>query len=537
VTVLRAITAPDEQGRFMTPKHALWILIAVSGLIRLIAASSLGLGNDEAYHFLYAVHPALGYYDHPPMMAWIEMAGLALGGAHVSAWGLRIGFIVLFAGSTWLMARLTARCYGGWAGFAAAFALNVTGYYGLAAATFALPDGPLLFFWLLTFDRLSVALEDTGRRRLVPWIWVGLAWGGAMLSKYHAVLIPLATALFVLLDRPMRRWLREPGPYLAFCLGILVFSPVIVWNASHGWASFLFQGSRAVGSWLPRPDYLAKEVLAQAGYLFPWIWAPLVMILVRECRGWPVLRSTERLGLCLALLPFSVFTAVACFRPVLPHWGLIGLVSLFPILGRNWAGRLAGQTVPACRLMAVCAGFSMLLLTFTLVEYRFGWVQRGGGDRWGIVDMRTDPTLDLYGWDEVAARIKALGLLDDPNTFVFTRYWYQSAQLAYALGTERSVVCYNADDPRGFAFWSKPHDWVGRNAILVMVGEPDPQPRYFARWFARVEPVTSFWVERNGKPVRRIELHRCIQQRVAFPFLYDRGERIARVSGADSGAR
>ena len=126
----------------MTPKHALLMLIGVSALIRLVAASSLGLGNDEAYHFLYAVHPALSYYDHPPMMAWIEMSGLAVTGAHPWAWALRIGFIVLFAGSTWLLARMTARTHGALAGFAAAFALNVTGYYGLAAATFALPDGP-----------------------------------------------------------------------------------------------------------------------------------------------------------------------------------------------------------------------------------------------------------------------------------------------------------------------------------------------------------------------------------------------------------
>ena len=98
-------------------------------------------------------------------------------------------------------------------------------------------------------------------------------------------------------------------------------------------------------------------------------------------------------------------------------------------------------------------------------------------------------------------------------------------------------LCYNADDPRGFAFWSKPQDWVGRDAILVTVGEPDGQQRYFARWFARVEPVTSFWVERSGKPVRRIELYRCIQQRFAFPFVYDRGERIARVPPQDAGTQ
>ena len=71
----------------MTPKHAVWMLIAGSALVRLICAFNLGLGNDEAYHFLYAVHPALSYYDHPPMMAWVEMAGLALSATR----GVRLG--------------------------------------------------------------------------------------------------------------------------------------------------------------------------------------------------------------------------------------------------------------------------------------------------------------------------------------------------------------------------------------------------------------------------------------------------------------
>ena len=57
------------------------ILIAGTAAIRLLCAVSLGLGNDEAYHSLYATHPALSYFDHPPMMAWVEMAGLTLPGA------------------------------------------------------------------------------------------------------------------------------------------------------------------------------------------------------------------------------------------------------------------------------------------------------------------------------------------------------------------------------------------------------------------------------------------------------------------------
>jgi hypothetical protein len=502
------------------------ILIAVSAAIRLLCSSVLGLGNDEAYHYLYATHPSLSYFDHPPMMAWVEIVGLSMFGVGHSAWALRIGFIALFAGSTLILARLTARYYGAKAGFLAALALNLNGYYGLAASMFALPDGPLLFFWLLTLDRLSLAVEDDRPRR---WIESGLAWGGAMLSKYHAVFIPLGVLAMLLIDPRRRRRLLRPGPYIGIAMGLLVFSPVLIWNAQHGWVSFLFQGGRAVGGWVPRPDYLGLAMLAQAGYLFPWIWVPLVVVVVRGWRGWSSLTDgPERLWLCASALPLSAFTAVACFRPVLPHWGLIGLVPILPMLGRAWANRLASRPRDAKRRLAVYAGLSLVLVSLTLLEFRTGLFQRRGPGHRGLLDIRTDPTLDFYGWDQVASRIRQLGLVDDPGSFLFTRYWYQSAQLAYAIGGDRPVLCYNSDDPRGFAFWSRPEDWVGHDGVLVMVGnEPDVIPRYFGRWFTAVEPTSEFWVERHGKPVRRIRLYRCIRQRIAYPFALEPQHRLA----------
>ena len=76
----------------MTPKRAVAMLIVVSALVRLVSAACLGLGNDEAYHFLYAVHPDLSYYDHPPMLAWVETIGLTFSGSPFSAAGAPVGF-------------------------------------------------------------------------------------------------------------------------------------------------------------------------------------------------------------------------------------------------------------------------------------------------------------------------------------------------------------------------------------------------------------------------------------------------------------
>jgi hypothetical protein len=497
----------------MTPRQTLWGLIVVSAGLRLAWAASLGPGTDEAYHYLFAVHRDWSYFDHPPMLALVESAGLALAGGSASTFGLRLGFIALFAGSTWLMARLTARFFGPWAGVLAAFGLNVTAYHSAAASTFALPDGPLLFFWLLTLDRLAEAFEEPDRAW--PWLWVGLAWGGGLLSKYHAVFLPLGALLYMLAEPSARRAFRKPGPYLALAIGLLVFSPVIVWNASHGWASFAFQGGRAVARVGFRLDTLASAIGGQAAYLFPWIWFALAALLVRSVREFYRGATVgERFLVCQSIVPLAAFTAVACLRPVLPHWTLVGYLSLFPLLGRSWEARYRANPARMGRRLAIVAVVPIAIVSSLLVEYRTGVLQRAG------LPPKVDPTVDMYGWDQVSAELGRRGLLDDPRVFLFSRSWFTSGQLAFA--TRESgvpVLCYNHRDARSFAFWSRPEDWIGRDGILVSVTDIDYEPACYERFFERIEPLGRFEVHRAGGPVRQVRLFRCVRQLVAFPFL------------------
>jgi 4-amino-4-deoxy-L-arabinose transferase-like glycosyltransferase len=501
----------------MTTRRALWGLIAFSALLRLVLASSLGLGNDEAYHYLFSVHPDWSYFDHPPMIAVVESLGIALAGGRVSELSLRLGFIALFAGSTWLMARLTTRSYGPRAGLFAALGLNLTAYHSFAAGLFALPDGPLLFFWLLTLDRLSVALESPGR--LVPWLWVGMAWGGGLLSKYHAVFLPIGTLLYLALEPGARHWLRRPGPYLALVIGLIVFAPVVAWNAGHGWVSFVFQGGRAVGALAFRPDTLVAALLGQAAYLLPWIWLTLVAILIgRGRRLLGDLGAADRFLLCQAIVPLAVFTMVACTRSVLPHWTLVAFLSLFPMLGRFWDA--CWEDRPRFpRQLAMMAGGLLLAIVVAMLQIKWGLVQQGAPGRLGLLKVSRDPTLDLYGWDQVGRELKRRGLLDRPGTFLFTSTWYHSGQLAFATrGSSTPVLCYNSWDARNFTYWSRSSDWIGEDGILVSMNHHMAEPHCFDRWFRSIEAIGKFDILRAGAPVREVRLYRCKRQLYAFPF-------------------
>jgi hypothetical protein len=497
---------------------ALWCLIGVATVLRLLVAACLGAGNDEAYHYLLAKHLDWSYFDHPPMLALVASAGLALLGSHAPVFALRLGFVALSAGSTWLMARITARYYGPTAGWIAALTWSATAYYGVAAATFVLPDGPLVFFWLLTLDRLLLALENP--QRTSPWIWVGLAWGSAMLSKYQAVFLPIATFVYLAFEPAERPKLRRPGPYLALLIGLAVFAPVIAWNVEHKWASFAFQAGRAMGWPVIRPGRFAVTVGAQAAYLLPWFWLPLVLVLIQELRErlkHTVKEFPGQFLLYQAMVPLLTFGAVSMVQPVLPHWSLVGFLAAFPLLGRAWAKIATAPRRLALRL-SVLGATTALLTVVVVLHAETGFFQQGGRSGLGLVPVANDPTLDAYGWEQVGRELQRRGLLDRPELFLFNERWYYSGHLALATEGRIAMTCYNRNHAQNFAYWSNARDWVGRDGIYVGINDCETVVGDLSRWFRRFEPLGDVPVLRNGVCIRMIHLYRGSEQIRPFPF-------------------
>ena len=496
-----------------SPKHRLAILILASLILRLGWAAGLETGQDEAYHFLYSVHPDWSYFDHPPMLRYVTQCGIAVFGGWLHPLSVRFGFVVMFGGSTWIMFRWTARWYGDLSGFYAALALNFSAYYTAAAGAFVLPDGPLLFFSLLTMWRLSEALIAFPGK-LVPWIWVGLACAGAMLSKYHAVFLPLGVLAYIIVTPSARRNLLTPGPYLAAALGFLGLVPVLIWNSQHDWASFGFQSARAVGNKLSLTG-LATNFFGPMGFLFPWIWFPIVGILVKRIFTFRSAAGVDRLLLCQSLLPLVMFTAVSSTRPILPHWPLIGFLPLFPLLGSSWADQSIREPVVVRRWMIFMASALLVIASAFLVQARTGIVK---------FPFR-DPCIEISGWESVAHELDTRGFINRPNTFIFTNHWFDSGQIAFATRNRIPVACYREGDARGFAYWSRPEDWLGKDGLLL---DPDQQQGLsdvYIPYFREITELPPIQMSRGGRPFRIVRVYLCSEQLRPFPFAYERKSR------------
>jgi 4-amino-4-deoxy-L-arabinose transferase-like glycosyltransferase len=81
-----------------TKKHRVFLyFIIFVAIIRLLLAPLVGLGVDEAHYVLYGLNLDLSYFDHPPLVGWVEFISTSVFGT--SEFGARlpailIGFLV-----------------------------------------------------------------------------------------------------------------------------------------------------------------------------------------------------------------------------------------------------------------------------------------------------------------------------------------------------------------------------------------------------------------------------------------------------------
>ena len=478
-------------------------LIVASALVRVAFAGAVGLSVDESYTVAISRHFAWSYFDHPPLHVWL-----------VGAWAhllrseqpllMRLPDIVMFAASTAVLYRLTTRCYGERAGLWAAAAFNLAPVFTLNTAGGVLPDGPLVLFSLLAVSCFAQAVrlpapDPTARARMLA---AGAPGGLALLSKYTAVFPLLALAAYLPMCRP--RWLREQATWLAAAIALGLFTPVLVWNATHGWTSFAFQGSRA----LPGGVSLARAALEFAGqllYLFPWLAALLLWALLRALRrgradpaGW--------LFATLAAGPIAAFTLVGLWATVLPHWPAIGWLFALPLAGPL----LADLARRRPRLVHGSTAATALLLvgTITLVA-----LQTATGVLGRIVPALAahDPTLDLLDWralGEAAARWQ----LRERGLFIATVSWIDAGKSDYALGGSLPVLCLS-EDPRQFGLLHDVRTFTGRDALIVAAaGRPD--------WLALAAPQFRRVVPGEDLVVRRRDGEAALTLHTAFGYGY-----------------
>jgi 4-amino-4-deoxy-L-arabinose transferase-like glycosyltransferase len=476
------------------------LVIVVGTIVRLWLAGITGLGYDESYMVGNARVFALSYLDHPPLHVWI--AGLAERlFASEAPIVVRLPFVLLFAGSVWLMYRLTARLFGERAGLWAVIAFNLAPVFTLSHASWVLPDGPAIFFLLATANVVARILFDPLPLRSPPlwWLAAGVLAGFALLSKFNTVFLIAAVFVTLLTVPTARRQLATVGPWLAVLAVAVVFLPVVLWNLDHGMVGFLFQ-ARRVGAPAVHPGFLAQDIGGELLYLTPWLAIPFFISLVRALGTGT--RDQRAWFMALAAVgPIAVFTCLALFQRGLPHWTMPGWLFAIPLFGRDAAELALRRPRFAQGYMAAVAAIFVVLLAAFLVQFEFGALI----PKTLVADNPAiDPTVDLIDWTALRTALGERGLLP-PGAAVASPHWLYAGKTSYALGPEVPVVCI-CSEPQQFAFRGDQQQWAGRDLVVVVPSNASRLWSNAAQYFDTLEPLSAVAITRNGATVMTLEL-------------------------------
>ena len=247
------------------PRIFLYLLAAIF-IINLLQGYFTELIFDEAYYWHYAQQMAWGYFDHPPMVAFIlKISSLFFNGEL----GVRFIGIVLSAATyivLWFLIDNPKKNNYILHYFILVFSMTLIHAYGFLT----LPDTPLLFFtalFLLIYKKFlkspSIGLS----------ILLGLAMAALMYSKYNAVLI----ILFVLISN--LRLVFNKYAWLSVLIALMCYTPHFIWLINNDLVSIKYHLFERPNRAYEFGDFslgFFVNLIVLFGLTFPWIYRALL---------------------------------------------------------------------------------------------------------------------------------------------------------------------------------------------------------------------------------------------------------------------
>jgi dolichol-phosphate mannosyltransferase len=339
---------------------------------------------EEAYYWNYAQHLDIGYLDHPLMIAWIIKLFTSLLGTNEFA--VRFGAFLCWFVTAFYIYKITREILNILSAYWALLLVSVLPAY-FSFGWFMSPDAPLTACWAAVIYYFHQVIVKNNKK---AWLGVGISLGLGMISKYTIALLGGAIVLFLLIDRPSRKWLARPEPYIALLVACILFSPVIIWNIQHAWASFAFQseGRVASGHHFSLPRFISNVLIfiTPIGVMsFIAVVKYKNIILARLQSNISVASNLSRSYFLLAWLtffPVFVFASLSLFRASKLNWTGPCWLALIPFLALlitqkteanaprllAWSQR-AWPTTVVTLMLTYGAGLHYLSLGLPLTKY------------------------------------------------------------------------------------------------------------------------------------------------------------------------
>jgi 4-amino-4-deoxy-L-arabinose transferase-like glycosyltransferase len=487
--------------RHQSPSSWALISISIAAVVHFALGFAIEFSVDEAHYALYAQHLALSYFDHPPLVGWIQWPLVSLSNSE--------GVIRLIPELLWILSACLVYqvaleihhfMQGRNAGYltSALPSANLCGFMAVLAIAVAplphvlaiglLPD-TLLAPLSLGLMLMALKWMRQDAFSIVDWVITGLLLGLAGLSKYTAA-FTVPALLWVLLASPKKPWITKLGFWLSMLIALLLISPILYWNWMNDWISFKYQiahGSGGAWAWHRVASFIGIQMIS---------FGPLLVvggfIFLKDC-----LHSHKFKLLALLsffVIPFFIFATLSGGGG-LPHWTTPAWFCLAPFAGIglakawNMHHRLTIRILVIAQLLLCILGFAFVL---------------SGGISSAAV--KSNPIADLYGWKVAGQKVSELAKATKANG-VAVQNWTLGSRAAWYASPLPVFVLDQRQDQFDLWFGQLPE---GSSVVLInWSGMAFKPPLEGNSRFKECEPLDSLEIIRFGRILSTFDFSLC----------------------------
>lgn len=310
-------------------KH--YFLLAGWLLLNILQSAFTNLHADESYYWMYSQHLAWGYFDHPPMAAFLVYLGDSL--MH-NELGVRLFFILISTITLALIINELDEKKDLF--FLGLFIISFPLVHTHIGGFMALPDTPLVFFTLLFFLGYKKFIADPNIKMAIILAFVAAAM---IYSKYHAF---VALGLIVLSNLKL---LKNKYFWITVIVTIVLLTPHILWQIDNHFPTFKYHLSdrtKPVRFWTVQNNITSQLLVA----------GPLTgLIVFFALSKFKVNRDPFRRAIIFSILGFYIFFFLMSFKNrIEAHYTTaitpLLIIATYPVIAskpvlKKWFSRLA----------------------------------------------------------------------------------------------------------------------------------------------------------------------------------------------------
>jgi len=416
------------------------------------------LTGDEAYHYVWGKYLDFGYYDHPPLIGWLN---------HIS----------LYLGENRIVLRLPTIIFG--------IIIGLVLYQFLKKTDKNKAQMVSILFWLSPFNLLNVIITNDSplifftflsglffflgfeKKHFQYFLFSGLFLGLAFSSKYFAVLSAFAYLFYVLFFQRNRKGLAAIG--LVFLPAVFFVLLNLYWNYTHCWDNIIFNffirhNNPIKFSLVNFVFFVLSQIYIVTPMVFYYLLKDRKAIPenIRTCNFFPIF-------LVLYGLPILIFTLVSFFKSIGFHWTLSFIPFVFILMFAVFSQETLKKLIKPMVLFT--AGHLVVVFSIVLL-FHLGLFNNMNLYKSTIISIKAR---------EISALLKPI----QPGFYLATESYDDASMLQYYSG--QYVFIFGKSTNRGRQF-DKMTDFkkMRDNNILIVRGGKSNET-FFKPFFQRVE--------------------------------------------------